>query len=164
MNKTMAVARWEYVEKIKSKAFLVSLVLMPIIMIGFGVIPTLFASRPDTETKVIGVVDPSGEMAMPLSAYLDEHFQLPDGRPNYVIEPLTSGRVSDLTTAKANADSLVYRGRMEGYLLFPDSGREGVEYKTQNVGNIKVTERLLSALRDVVVERMSSCTGMPAPA
>ena len=54
MNKALAVARWEYVEKIKSKAFLVSLILLPALMIGFGVVPTFFASRPDTETKVIG--------------------------------------------------------------------------------------------------------------
>ncbi len=153
MNKTFAVARWEYVEKIKSKAFLLSLVLMPIIMIGFGVIPTLFASRADTETKVIGIVDATGEMTVPLAAYLDENYKLPDGRPNYILRPVLIGPAADLSEGKAEADSIVFRGEMEGYLLIPPSWEEGVDYKTQNVGNLKVTERLLAAFRDVVVER-----------
>ncbi|MEK6570789.1 MAG: hypothetical protein AABZ61_05425 [Bacteroidota bacterium] len=46
MNKALTVARWEYLEKIKSKAFLISLFLMPIIMIGMGVLPTLLHLAP----------------------------------------------------------------------------------------------------------------------
>lgn len=62
MKKIFAVARWEYVEKIKSKAFLISLFLMPVIMIGMGVIPSLLVNKPDTEPRTIGVIDQTKEL------------------------------------------------------------------------------------------------------
>ena len=37
MNKMFAVARWEYMEKIKSKAFLISIIVLPILMIVLGI-------------------------------------------------------------------------------------------------------------------------------
>ena len=57
MRKALTVARWEYLERIKSKAFIISLFLMPVIMVTTAVLPTLLASRPDTESKVIAVID-----------------------------------------------------------------------------------------------------------
>ena len=36
MNKAFIVAKWEFLEKIKSKAFLFSLILMPIIIVGMA--------------------------------------------------------------------------------------------------------------------------------
>jgi ABC-2 type transport system permease protein len=161
MNKALAVARWEYIEKIKSKAFLLSLILMPAIMIGFGVVPTFFAGRPDTEAKVIGVIDPDGGLAAPLGEFLDEHYTLPDGTPNYVLRPLGSGPASDTPEAKHAADTLVFQGSVEGILILPDPMiDQGVaEYRSTNVGNVKVTERLSSALRDVVVARKLQSRG-----
>ncbi len=162
MNKALAVARWEYVEKIKSKAFLVSLILLPALMIGFGVVPTFFASRPDTETKVIGVIDPGGELAAPVGDWLEEHYKLPDGSPNYVLRPLATGPASDAMGNKRGADSLVFNGTMEGILILPNpmTDPHTAEYRSMNVGNIKVTERLSSALRDVVVEQRLKGRGL----
>ena len=75
MNKMFAVARWEYVEKIKSKAFIVSLIVIPVVMIAMGIVPGLLATRPDNEAKVIGVFDQSGELFAPLAKYLDSHYR-----------------------------------------------------------------------------------------
>ena len=52
--KVLVVAKWEYLEKVKSKAFLIGLFLMPIIMVGMGLFSGLLAAREDTSTKVIG--------------------------------------------------------------------------------------------------------------
>jgi ABC-2 type transport system permease protein len=161
MNKTFAVARWEYLEKIKSKAFLISLFLMPAIMIGFGVVPTLFATRPDTETKVIGVIDPGGDLAGPLASFLEEHYTLADGRPNYILRPFDAGPPAEAAEWKRGADSMALNGSVEGILVLPGPQSEdsAAEYRSQNVGNIKITERLSSALRDVVVERKLRARG-----
>ena len=154
MSKAFAVARWEYIEKIKSKAFLLSLILMPLFMIGMSVVPFLFGSRPDSISKIVGVIDGSGELVQPLSQLLEERFKLPDGRPNYVVRPLSIGMNNNMVQVKREADSLVSRGEIEGYLVLSPSFEDSlVEYRTANVGNIKLSERLISALRDVIVER-----------
>src|SRR5438552_237145 len=120
MSKMLAVARWEYVEKIKSKAFLISLILMPVIMIAFGVLPTMLASRPDTESRKVGVFDLSAELFLPLSKYRHEHYKLPDGNPNYELIPLAD-TVNSLSEGKNLADALVLAGEIEGYVIIPKS-------------------------------------------
>jgi len=160
MKKAFAVARWEYVEKIKSKAFLISLFLTPALMVAIGVLPTLLATRPDTESKIIGIIDQSAEVAQPLSHVLDQRFTLPDGRPNYVLRSIDHG--SALSAAKQEADSLVLAEEIEGYVIVGTSVMSDsiIEYRSQNIGNIRVTENINSALRDVVVEKKLRAQGI----
>ena len=64
--KFLGVAKWEFLEKIKSKAFLISLVLMPIIIVVFSVVPGLLASKPDDRPITIGIIDETNEIFDPL--------------------------------------------------------------------------------------------------
>ncbi len=154
LSKLLTVARWEYTEKIKSKAFLISLILIPVIMVAFGVLPTLFASRPDTEIRRIGVFDQSGVIFFQLSDYLDEHYKLPDGRPNYVLVHVAD-TVNSLSEGKNLSDAMVLAGEIEGYVIIPKGimRDSAVEYRSENVGNIRVTERLTNAIRELIVQR-----------
>src|SRR5258706_638973 len=154
MRKLFAVARWEYVEKIKSKAFLISLILIPMIMLAFGVLPTLFAARPDTQSRRIGIFDQSGVIIFQLSDYLDEHYKLPDGRPNYILIPVAD-TVNSLEEGKNLSDALVLAGDIEGYVIIPKNIMldSAVEYRSENVGNFRITERLTNAIRDLIVQR-----------
>jgi ABC-2 type transport system permease protein len=163
MSKLLAVARWEYVEKIKSKAFIISLILIPVLMIGIGIAPGLLASRQDSATKVIGVIDRSGDLLQPLARYLDTNFRLDDGRPNYLLRALGSDPGS-LEKAKHLADSLVVEGEIEGYLIIPATifRDSSVEYRSENVGNIRVTERLSSAIRDILIQKKLDAQGIDA--
>ncbi len=154
MRKVLAVAKWEYIEKIKSKAFLFSLIIIPVIMIGMGVLPGLLASRPDTESKIIGVFDQSGEIYQPLKKYLNIHYQLPSGKPNYVLVSVAD-TLNTVQEGKNLADALVLASEIEGYVIIPKSimSDTSVEYRSENVGNIRVTDRLTNAIRDLVVEK-----------
>ncbi|OLD74109.1 MAG: hypothetical protein AUI33_06485, partial [Ignavibacteria bacterium 13_1_40CM_2_61_4] len=155
MRKTFTVARWEYLERIKSKAFIISLFLMPVIMVATGVLPTLLASRPDTESKVIAVIDQSGEFAGKLSRALAERFVLANGQPNYILRPIPAGPSGDAADARRPADSLVIAGEIEGYVILPKSMMTDtiVEYRSENIGNFKITERLTAVIREVITER-----------
>ncbi len=41
MKKILTIARWEFLEKVKTKAFIISLVITPLIIIMFSLLPTL---------------------------------------------------------------------------------------------------------------------------
>ena len=84
-SKALQVAIWEFSEKVKSKAFIISLVIMPVIMILFGVIPELLPRGPDESATIIGIIDETGSIVDPLAKRMDEKYKLPDGKPNYVI-------------------------------------------------------------------------------
>jgi ABC-2 type transport system permease protein len=151
-SKALKVALWEFGEKIKSKAFIISLIIMPVMMIIFGVLPTLLISRPDTNATVIGIIDDSGNIVGPLAKRIDEKYKLPDGQPNYVLRNL--GLEGDIEKKKIEATRMVTNGDITGYFYFPpaifDSGK--VEYRSENVSNLKIQERFTRTIEDVIVE------------
>lgn len=151
MTKALAVAKWEFMEKVKSKAFIIGLVLMPVIILIFAVLPGLLASKPDDRPIVIGILDETGRIFESLRSRLDEH-KLPDGRPNYILKDLRNG--GDIPQLKLIATEMVISGEIEGFFTIPstvaDSGN--VEYRAQNVVNFRIASRFSKAVEDIIVE------------
>ncbi len=151
-DKALKVATWEFMEKVKSKAFIVSLVLMPIIIVAFSVIPGLLAMKEDDKPVTVGILDETGTLVQPLSERLDQKYKLAGGQPNYIIRNLGS-ESGDLSKSQANR--MVSDGKIEGYFYVPvtvyDSGK--VEYRAENVGNIKLQERFSRTIEEVVMEK-----------
>jgi ABC-2 type transport system permease protein len=158
--KYLEVAKWEFMEKVKSKAFIISLVVMPLIMVLFGVLPGLLASKPDDKTTIIGVIDETGQIINRLSERLDEKYKLPDGRPNYMIRNLMEEGTPE--EQRARAVKMVTEKKVEGYFYIPasayDSGR--VEYRAENVGNFRVGERFARTIEEVIVEHRLKGQGL----
>ena len=158
--KYLDVAKWEFLEKVKSKAFIISLVLMPIIMVIFGVLPGLLASKPDDKPIVIGVIDETDSITGPLAAKLEEKYRLPDDRPNYILRNLKEDL--DFEQMKARANKLIAANEIEGYFYIPssvyDSGK--VEFRAENVGNIRIAERFSRTIEEVIVEKRLVSQGL----
>jgi ABC-2 type transport system permease protein len=160
--KWLTVAKWEYLEKVKTKAFLVSLVLTPAMMIMFGVLPSLFAMKPDTDPRVIGVVDETGNFSQSLQHTLNQSYKLPNGSPNYVVRLLNDASVPDIDQAKKLGDSLALTEEIEGYVIIGKNvaNDSAVQYRSKTAGNVKITERLGMAVHAVVVRRRLAARGL----
>ena len=76
IKKILAVARWEFIEKVRTKAFIISLIVTPVFMILMSVVPTLLMTKPDTTATKIGIIDKTGEIAPVLNDELFEKFKL----------------------------------------------------------------------------------------
>jgi ABC-2 type transport system permease protein len=154
MNKTLVVAKWEYLEKVKSKAFLIGLLLTPIIMVGMGVLPTLLAGKEDEATKVIGVIDATGELHAKLSQRMEKYL-LSEKQPNYLLHPIAVGKGTDLAAASKEADTMVERGSIEGYIVFgPNAFADtSVEYRSKSAGDFRLVGRLRENVKEIVSER-----------
>ena len=161
-NKAFEVAKWEFMEKVKSKAFIISLVLMPIIIVAMVIVPALLASKTDDESVRIGIIDDTHKLIQPLGDKLDREFRLKNGQPNYILRNLSEGKSA--SEAKLEAIRLVTAGTIEGYFYIPatayDSGK--VEYRAKNVGNFKVQERFSRAIEQVIVENRLAINGIDA--
>ena len=114
MNKVLAVARWEYLERVKSKAFIIGLILTPIIMVGMGVLPTLFATQEDSKTRSIGIIDRTGVIGEQFVKRMQDRFRLKDGTPNYAVLLIPS---LDREASIATADRMVLAGQVDGYCI-----------------------------------------------
>ena len=158
--KYLEVAKWEFLEKVTSKAFIISLVLMPIIMVIFGVLPGLLASKPDEKPIAIGVIDETTKIVETLARKLEEKYKLPDGQPNYILRNLKEDlKFSEM---KSRAIAMITKGEIEGFFHIPatvyDSGK--VEYRAENVSNIRVAERFSRTIEEVIVEQRLTKEGL----
>ncbi len=140
MKKIFEIAKWEFIEKIKTKAFIISIILTPVIIIGFSIGPTLLSEHETSATQAIGVLDYSQTYFNPLRTEL-EQYKLEDGQPNYLIINLFK-KQNLLDELKNNADSLVIINKLEGYLLI--SAKDDsitFQFRGKSVGNFKELKR-----------------------
>jgi ABC-2 type transport system permease protein len=161
-SKALQVALWEFMEKVKSKAFIISLVLMPVITGAMVILPALFASKTDDESIQIGIIDGTQKLVQSLGEKLDREFRLKNDQPNYILRNISVGK--SLEEARAEGARLVASDALEGYFSIPatvfDSGK--VEYRSKNVGNFKVQERFSRAIEQVITEMRLSSRGLDA--
>jgi len=62
MNRILRVAKRDYLASVKTKGFIIGLVLAPVLMGGGFIGILLMESRVDTQDKRIGVLDHSGRV------------------------------------------------------------------------------------------------------
>ncbi len=72
MKKIMTVIRKEYLERVRSKSFVIGTLLGPALMSMFIVLPMLLADSGGEDERTIGVIDPSGLYFDRLSSVLEE--------------------------------------------------------------------------------------------
>ena len=61
-NKVLAIGRVEYLQAVRSKAFLIGLLLMPVLMGGGVAFQILMKDRVDLDERRFAIVDPTGEL------------------------------------------------------------------------------------------------------
>jgi len=105
MNKTLKIAWREYKSTVRTKGFIIGLVLAPVLMSGSGIVMALTKDRIDTDDKALAVIDRSGILADALVEAAEARnaavvFDRETGervRPAYTIEVVTP--------SEANADA-----------------------------------------------------------
>jgi ABC-2 type transport system permease protein len=80
MSKTLTVVRKEYMERVRSKSFLIGTLLGPLLMSMFIVVPMLLVEAGGDDARTVGVIDRSGRFLEPLQEALiaqgDDHITL----------------------------------------------------------------------------------------
>lgn len=152
-SRIRTIARWEYLQKVRSKGFIISLILTPLLMVGFSVVPAFLADQGSGETEVIAVIDKTGSFFAPLEKRIEESEKLPDGQPAYqLVDYLSTAGSIDSALARADRDALAEPELIEGTIVIDDSlGSRKVVYRSPNPSNI----RLLSKLENMV-ERLNT--------
>ncbi|RKZ00163.1 MAG: hypothetical protein DRQ13_00970 [Ignavibacteriae bacterium] len=149
MKKILAIAKWEFIEKVKTKTFIISLILTPIIIIGFSIVPTLLSTKEDARTKAIGVLDITGFYFDNVRKALEE-YKLEDGQPNYIVINLIKDN-DELNDNKTNADKNILENKIEGYLFIniPSPDSLVAEYRSRSIGNFRDVKRFEEVLNKI---------------
>ncbi len=75
MNKVFTVVRKEYLERVRSKSFMIGTILGPALMSLVILLPVLLADSGGDEQRTIGVIDPSGHYFEPMRNALT-HYEM----------------------------------------------------------------------------------------
>lgn len=152
MKKVFEISKWEFLEKVKTRAFILSLIITPALVIIISIGGTFVSSTDQESTKAIGILDSSLVYFYPLSKTL-ENIKVDNGQPAYLAFNLYEP-MADFKKNISSADREVYNNKIAGYILirrFQDDSL-GVEYRSKNPGNFKDAQRIESAIKDVRVQ------------
>ena len=160
MNKILTIARWEYLEKVKTKTFIISLIITPLIIIMFALLPTLLTQKADLRTKIIGVVDTSGIYFHKLTDELDQ-YKLDDKQPNYILLNFTDNKKT-LKQLKTKADKNVIDNEIEGFLFILNGGTDSleVEYRSENLGSFRDLRHFEEKINKIRIQNELNARGI----
>ena len=148
MRKIWAVIRREFVEKVRTKWFVISTILGPLFMISVTVLPSLLISRSGRVNHIALVDDGAGAFAERLRTQLE-------GSGRYVVSVVpAAGRAGALEDSLTNA---VRAETLDGVLSVSSATVESgkVDYRGRNVSinDLGVLEGLLRQV--IVTERLA---------
>lgn len=149
MNKISIIARSEYLRRVKSKMFVVSTFLAPVMLLAlFGVSVAVALLTQEGGARQVAIVDETGVLGERLAAHLPENYAA--------------------TVERAPLDSLrarVERGALDGYFVLPEgllTGEAGAAfYSRGGGGGFSSQLRLESAVGDVVRRARLEAAGAP---
>ena len=150
--KTLRVARWEFIERVKTKSFIIGLLLTPAIMGLFAVGPALLQDTlADADAQIIAVYDGTGVVIDSLAARMEQGPLLADGTPKFRIARVEAeGR--SIARIKSDLDSALLHHRIGAAIIIPPSTLDShtVEYRSLNVSDIESITRIERRISDII--------------
>ena len=154
----LAIVRREYLERVRSRAFLIGTLLGPLLMAGFTIGPSVLMAKQRGKPLRVAVLDASGTLRAGVEKALSERRIA--GEPRFVVEPPGEGA---LEVVRASLTAAVLSGRIDGYLHLPPDAlaRGAAEYYGKNVSNVMDLGLLDKTVEDALTSFRLSGAGLP---
>jgi len=148
LSQTLRILTWEFINRVKTKLFLITTFVLPFIMSGLMFLPTLLMDlEPENETIIGLVYDNDMELLMNrFKERCDENFLTQEGLPQF--------RFINLNSEEIASDSLLKK-EIDGYMVVPNSVVDSskVNYYSQSLSNLKIYTALRRTLSQLVIEQ-----------
>lgn len=139
MNRILTIVAREYLERVRSKSFVLGTVIGPALMSLFIVVPMLTADKGGDSQRTIAVIDQTGIVRGPLAEALAE-----DGRKGLTLEPVAVGP-EGLEAAVAGVKRMIVDDSVHSALVVPAdfvaTGR--ATFYNKSVGSLMVKDEML---------------------
>ncbi len=147
MMRIWIIIKWEFLNRARSKLFLITTFLLPIFAVGLLYIPTLLLEiEPENITTVVLVHKESNDALIKrFKEKVDSSFRLDNGNPQYLFSRLNS---------EVDAMDSVANKYFDCYLFIPDDILNSgiVSYYSHSLSNIKLYNQLRRSLNQAVIE------------
>lgn len=168
MSKVFAVIRREIIERVRTKAFLISTFLLPVVMVGFMVLPALMMNSGE-RTERIAIVDASAaQIGTEVEAALSQVrlHKIGESGAKYDISVVPAvGReqaVQDSLVAITGFSREKMPSTLDGVLILTDSTLSSgkAEYLGSNAGSLQGVTSLQTALSQALIHIRLSDAGV----
>ncbi|HZM09574.1 MAG TPA: ABC transporter permease [Candidatus Limnocylindrales bacterium] len=174
MHNTWLIIRREYLERIRSKAFIIMTLLMPVFMASTILIPAMLSDMKSGGTRRIVLVANNPEIAeavkQQLMAPQQQTSETTDAKSDHVrsSEKVTAPRYAiDVSTTATDAERTSLRqqitdGKIDGFLWLTDNdlANRKVVYNARDVTDFGESIELRNAVQSAVVKRQLAQKGM----
>jgi len=148
MKQVWIILKWEYINRVKTKLFLITTFVLPFFMAGMMYLPTILMDLEPDEITEIGLVydDSVQDLLGRFQSQMDSNYRLSDGNPQFVF--------SRFPNEKTALDSVLSKS-INGFLFIPGSVQDSgqVNYFSLSLSNIKLYRNLSRILNQVVIEQ-----------
>ncbi len=165
-HKVITVIKREYITRVKTKGFLASILLMPVMMFIVMVLPSFMMTlqHKSDEIKTFVVFDETGEIFPKMEAALDENpfFHHKGKRVYHLIEKPSD--FNDNVEAKKQLNRQLEEKEIHGYIEIPQNvfERLRVNYYAKNITNFELQRAFRSIISQIVTNKRLEDKGYAA--
>lgn len=165
-HKVITVIKREYITRVKTKGFLASILLMPVMMFIVMVLPSFMMTlqHKSDEIKTYVVFDETGEIFPKMEAVLDENpFFHHKGKRVYRLIKKTSD-FNNNVEAKKQLNQQLEAKEIHGYIEIPQDvfERLRVNYYAKNITNFELQRAFRSVISQIVTNKRLEDKGYAA--
>lgn len=148
MNQILKILKWEFMNRVKTKLFLITTFVLPFFMAAGMYLPTILMDMEPENITEVGLVynDQLSGLVNRFQVQIRDTYSLKNGNPQFVF--------SRFDGEQEALDSVVSKS-IDGYLFIPDLllDTAKVNYYSLSLSNIKIFSNLRRTLNQVVVEQ-----------
>ena len=166
MTKFLAVVKREYFQRVRTKMFIVSTILLPLIMSLFGVVPAIVLNINAGGPMRVAVIDQTGKMYEkvedalvndePVAEQQDDPLRTSPrvARRTFELEQVASVG-PDAANQRSQLDARLRAKELDGYVVLPPDFMERgkAEFFSNNLGDLLTQRALRSALNRALREQ-----------
>ena len=148
MSQVYKIVKWEFINRVKTKLFLITTFALPFFMGGVMYLPSLLMDLEPEDKSRIGLIYKRDIVSLinRFKNQCDKILVTQEGDPQFIFKDLDS---------EQEALKDILDKRIDGYLVIPnsilDTGR--VKYFSQSLSNIKIYNNLRRTLNQLVIEQ-----------
>lgn len=140
MSKTAIVIRKEYLERVKSKGFIISTILIPVLMSSFIVIPILVTLLSRDSKTIVAIYDATGKYQSAIEGAFEKQETLSMIWVDWQKESEREATLKGIET-----------GKITGYLLLKEvDGKLEAVYTAKNIVDFSINRKIESTIQKAV--------------
>ncbi len=147
------VASWEFIQKVKTKAFIISMLMSPIIMGVFSVLPILLTTVSVEEPKKILILDKQQQIGALVKPLIDS-ITYTGGEKKFatIVKRIDSEQSLDL---KSYQQALLNE-EYDGLIIIPSDiyTKKNLEYHGLHVSNARELDEITEALESIIEDSL----------